>query len=260
MPFELRIALRYLTARRKQAFISVISAISILGVAVGVMAVLISLGLMTGLQAEVRSRILGATAHVSLFPSRSESFEDYREIVRRVRKLPRVLGSAPALYGKCVLSSTTSSQLATIKGILPSDEETVTELASQADPGAMAALASPGAGLAPILLGRDLAAALSVGAGDVVTVTAPQGRLSPDGRASPGRPLQTGRDGAERSLRVRLQLGVPAPVRSAAALRGRRPRDPRRGPRRRHVRGEGDRALPAQGSGRGLHRARTGST
>jgi len=181
MPFELRVALRYLTARRKQAFISVISAISILGVAVGVMAVLISLGLMTGLQAEVRSRILGATAHLSLFPSRTESFEDYRGVVDRVRRLPRVLGSAPALYGKGVVSSTTTSQLATIKGIVPADEDTVTQLAAQADPGAMKALAAPAAGLAPILLGHDMAAALGVGTGDVVTVTAPQGRLSPMG-------------------------------------------------------------------------------
>jgi lipoprotein-releasing system permease protein len=181
MPFELRVALRYLTARRKQAFISVISGISILGVAVGVMAVLIALGLMTGLQTEVRSRILGATAHISLFPGRSDFFEDYREVVVRLRRLPRVLGSAPALYGKGVISSTTGQQLATLKGIVPGDEQTVTDLAAQADPGAMAALTSGGGGLAPILLGKDMAESLAVGAGDVVTVTVPQGRLSPMG-------------------------------------------------------------------------------
>jgi lipoprotein-releasing system permease protein len=181
MPFELRVALRYLTARRKQAFISVISAISILGVAVGVMAVLIALGLMTGLQAEVRSRILGATAHISLFPSREDFLEDYRDVVARLRKVPHVLGSAPALYGKAVISSTTSQQLATLKGILPVDERTVTDLASQASPGSLEALESPGTGLSPILLGKDLAQSLGVAAGDVVTVTVPQGRLSPMG-------------------------------------------------------------------------------
>jgi lipoprotein-releasing system permease protein len=181
MPFELRVALRYLTARRKQAFISVISAISILGVAVGVMAVLIALGLMTGLQTEVRSRILGATAHISLFPARSDFFEDYRDIVTRLRRVPHVLGSAPALYGKGVISSSTGQQLATLKGILPSDERTVTDLVSQASPGSLEALGSPGTGLGPILLGKDLAQSLGVGSGDVVTVTVPQGRLSPMG-------------------------------------------------------------------------------
>ena len=81
MPFELRIALRYLTARRKQAFISVISAISVLGVVVGVMALMVALGLMTGLQREIRSKILGATAHVSIFRSGNEPFDNYREVV-----------------------------------------------------------------------------------------------------------------------------------------------------------------------------------
>ena len=183
LPFELRIALRYLMARRKQAFISVISGISILGVAVGVMAVLIALGLMTGLQGEVRSRILGATAHVSIFNSRSEPLEDYRSVVAAVRRVPRVLGSAPALYGKGVISGPTGTTgLATLKGIVPADERTVTELATQVEDGNLDVLGPTTAeGMAPILLGRDLAVSLAVGAGDVVTVMSPQGRLSPMG-------------------------------------------------------------------------------
>ena len=72
MPWELRVALRYLTARRKQAFISLISAVAVLGVAVGVAALFIALGLMTGLQSEIRARILGATAHVSIFRARAQ--------------------------------------------------------------------------------------------------------------------------------------------------------------------------------------------
>jgi lipoprotein-releasing system permease protein len=181
MPFELRVALRYLTARRKQAFISVISGISILGVAVGVMAVLIALALMTGLQTEVQSRILGATAHMTLFPSRSDYIDDYREVVRRLRAVPHVLGSAPAIYGKGVVSSHTGQQLATLKGIVPADERTVTDLATQTDPAALEAFERETPGLAPVLLGRDMAEALGVGAGDVVSVTVPQGRLSPMG-------------------------------------------------------------------------------
>src|SRR6059036_115659 len=109
LPFELLIALRYLTAKRKQAFISVISSISVLGVVVGVMALMVALGLMTGLQREIRSRILGATAHISVFKSRNDTFENYREVVEAVRKAPHVQGAAPALYGKGLLTSGTAS-------------------------------------------------------------------------------------------------------------------------------------------------------
>src|SRR5512142_2573415 len=105
MPWELRVALRYLTARRKQAFISLISGVAILGVAVGVMALLIALGLMTGLQSEIRARILGATAHISVFRLRSESSEDYGPALAKIRRLPGVAGVAPALHGQVLLTS-----------------------------------------------------------------------------------------------------------------------------------------------------------
>jgi lipoprotein-releasing system permease protein len=181
MPFELRVALRYLAARRKQAFVSFISGISVLGVAVGVMALLIALGLMTGLQGEIRARILGATAHLSLFKAGGEAFDDYREVVARVRALPRVQGAAPAFYTKALVTSTASSALATLKGIVPAQERSVTELGSQVVSGSLAALDDAQAAVAPILLGDDLARALAVGPGDVVTVISPQGHLTPVG-------------------------------------------------------------------------------
>ena len=182
MPFELRIALRYLTARRKQAFISVISAISVLGVVVGVMALMVALGLMTGLQREIRSKILGATAHISIFRSGNEPFDNYRDVVARVRTVPHVLGSAPTVYGKGLMITAGGSAVATLKGIVPAMESSVTDLASQVEEGQLDALERTEAGsLPPILLGRDLASTLGVGMGDVVTVTSPEGRLSPLG-------------------------------------------------------------------------------
>ena len=182
MPFELRIALRYLSARRKQAFISLISFISVLGVAVGVMALLIALGLMTGLQGEIRTRILGATAHVSVFRAGNLPLEGYKELAQRLRNLPGVQGTAPVAYGKGLLSSAVGSGVATLKGIVPQDEATVTDIAKQIEEGSLEPLASAsGEGLPPILLGRELALRLGVGAGDVVTVTSPQGRLTPLG-------------------------------------------------------------------------------
>jgi lipoprotein-releasing system permease protein len=183
LPFELRIALRYLTARRKQAFISLISAISVLGVVVGVMALLIALALMTGLQGEIRAMILGTTAHLSVFKNRSEGLDNYREVAEAVRKVPRVLGTAPAVYGKALMVSPAASDVATIKGVLPRLENTVTDLASQIATGSLRPLESATGpdGLAPILLGQDLASKLGVGVGDVVSLTSPQGRLSPMG-------------------------------------------------------------------------------
>ena len=183
MPFELRIALRYLTARRKQALISLISVLQVLGVVVGVMALLISLALMTGLQGEIRSMILGTTAHISVFKSRSEGFDDYRAATEAVRKVPRVLGSAPTVYGKVLIVSPAASDVATIKGILPQLENTVTDLGSQVVTGSLAPIAKDAGpdGLAPVLLGQELASKLALSVGDVVTVHSPQGRLSPMG-------------------------------------------------------------------------------
>jgi lipoprotein-releasing system permease protein len=181
VPFELRVAIRYLTARRKQAFISLISGISVLGVIVGVMALMIALGLMTGLQSEIRTKILGATAHLSIFKSRSNGMDNHPAIVEKVRGLPGVMGAAPAVYGKALLSSSTGVAPVTFKGVVPEEERTVTELGRQVEGGELEALRDGAADLAPVLLGRDLAAALAVGPGDVVTVTSPQGRLSPLG-------------------------------------------------------------------------------
>ncbi len=182
MPFELRIALRYLTARRKQAFISVISAISVLGVVVGVMALMVALGLMTGLQREIRSKILGATAHISIFRSGNEPFDNYGEVVKKARAVPRVLGVAPTVYGKGLMTTAGGSAVAMLKGIVPAQERTVTDLASQVVEGQLDALDHVAEGsLPPVLLGRDLASTLGVGVGDVVSVTSPNGRLSPYG-------------------------------------------------------------------------------
>ncbi len=182
MSFSWFIALRYLTARRKQAFISVISAISVLGVVVGVMALMVALGLMTGLQRGIRTMILGATSHVGVYRSGGDGVEDYDRVVEAVRTLPGVLGSAPAVYGKGLLSSPAGSpDVVTIKGIIPRLERTVTDIADQVQGGSIDALAQAGDGPAPILLGRDLAMKLAVDVGDVVTVLSPEGRLSPVG-------------------------------------------------------------------------------
>ena len=103
LPFELFIAFRYLLAKRKQAFISLISFISVIGVMVGVMAVLIALALMTGLQGELRERIVGASAHVYVFKI-GEGIRDIPAEVAKLKQVPRVVGAAPAAIGKGLLT------------------------------------------------------------------------------------------------------------------------------------------------------------
>src|SRR5688500_9186728 len=105
MSFELFIALRYLLAGRKQAFISLISLISVLGVAVGVMALLIALALMTGLQGELRDRIIGSAAHVYVFKVGVGGITEPEAEMKRLLQMPRVQGAAPVIVGKAMISS-----------------------------------------------------------------------------------------------------------------------------------------------------------
>jgi lipoprotein-releasing system permease protein len=146
------------------------------------MALMVALGLMTGLQGEIRTKILGATAHISIFRSGNEPFDNYRDVVAKVRTVPGVLGAAPAVYGKGLMMTAGGSAVATLKGVVPAQERTVTDLASQVEEGQLAALDQVAEGsLPPVLLGRDLASTLGVGVGDVLSVTSPNGRLSPYG-------------------------------------------------------------------------------
>lgn len=179
MPYELQIALRYLLAKRKQAFISVISLVSILGVSVGVMALVIALALMTGLQQGVRDRILGASAHVYVWKQGGSA--DYTAEVARLEAVPGVAGAAPALLTKALVSSHRREAFVTIKGIDPALEPRVTELARAMIAGDLNELASVGEELPGVVVGQTLASELGVFVGDAVTVITPAGTLSPVG-------------------------------------------------------------------------------
>src|SRR3954466_6679052 len=180
IPFELHVALRYLLAKRKQAFISVISAISTLGVTVGVMALVIALALMTGLQQELRDRILGSNPHI--FVWKRSGLVDYRAESEKLRKMPHVVGAAPAILGKALVSAAGDQAFINVKGIDPALEPSVTAIAGAMRSGSLDALAKE----APdkpdaILLGADLAAQLGVSMGDEISVLTQQGTLSPMG-------------------------------------------------------------------------------
>jgi lipoprotein-releasing system permease protein len=180
MPFELFVALRYLLARRKQAFISLISLISTLGVTVGVMALIIALALMTGLQGELRDRILGSTAHVYVW--KTGGIKDYHAEVRRIAGVEGVAAAGPAIMGKALISTDRSDQFITIKGVDPSLEQKVTDIQRSMLHGRLEALNSSSEEQpAGILLGRDLAQQLGVEVGESVTLVTPSGTLSPMG-------------------------------------------------------------------------------
>ena len=117
LPFELHVALRYLLAKRKQAFISVISLISTLGVGVGVMAVVIALAIMTGLQQELRDRILGSNPHIYVLSR--DGFRDYQAEIGTLRRMPHVAGAAPAILGRALVSAQGRNEPVQIKGIDP---------------------------------------------------------------------------------------------------------------------------------------------
>ena len=186
MRFELFIALRYLLARRKQAFISVISLISTIGVAVGVIALIVALALMTGIQGELRDRILGSTAHIYVW--KTGGIEDYHAEVKRLLTVPRVRGAAPGIMGKALISSPSGKSFITVKGIDPALEPNVTDIQTAMQSGRVEDLATgepPG-----ILIGRQLAEALAVKVGDTVTLLTDQGTLSPGGMLPRSRPAR----------------------------------------------------------------------
>jgi lipoprotein-releasing system permease protein len=189
VPFELHVAWRYLLAKRKQAFISLISLISTLGVAVGVSALVIALALMTGLQGEVRDRILGAQPHIYVW--KQGGLVDHARDAEALRAVPGVTGVAPAILGKALIRTSRGDAFITLKGIDPALEGAVTDLGRSMQQGTVGALVDRPAEAPPgILIGVDLANTIGAYVGDDVTLTTPDGTLSPMGMIPRSRRFQ----------------------------------------------------------------------
>lgn len=182
------VARRYLTARRRQAFISLISAVSVLGVGVGVMAVIIALALMTGVQGELRDRIVGSTAHMYIY-KQDGPFVDLEGDRARVM-VPGVEASAPAILGAALLQAGTL-EYAMIKGIDPALEVGVTDIAGAVQSGSLEALTNRGPDAREgIVLGADLADQMGLRLGDIVDVVTAQTTATPGGQMNRRRPLE----------------------------------------------------------------------
>src|SRR3954451_16087760 len=180
LPFEVFVALRYLLAKRKQAFISLISLISAVGVMVGVMAVLIALALMTGLQGELRDRLVGSAAHIYVI--KSGGLKEPQKEVERLLAVPHVIGAAPVVQGKGIMPTDAGGQpFVEIKGVMPDQERTVTQIAKAIVSGSLDALNTAAGETPTVLLGKDLAAELHVSVGDSVRLITPESTLTPIG-------------------------------------------------------------------------------
>jgi lipoprotein-releasing system permease protein len=199
MRFELFIAARYLRARRRQAVVGVITAISVVGVAAGVASLIIALAITNGMKRDLQERLVGSTAHVDLMRIAGDGMRDWRPLLARLRALPHVTAAAPGLYEQVLISRGAHSGGALVEGIVPAEQRTVSDVlqtivagsaqplepapqqgSESASPQVSDAERAAGA-LPPIVIGSDLAENVGAQVGDTVLVTSPQGELTPLG-------------------------------------------------------------------------------
>jgi len=180
MRYEWFIGLRYLKAKRKQTFISIITFISIVGVVVGVMTLIVVLAVMSGFEKTLKEKILGTQAHLTLLKAGQEGMEHYEEVTKKVGEVKGVISAAPVIYSQVMLSSELNVSGVVLKGIDPDLEGKVTELAHNMKVGRLQDLKgesdSPG-----IILGVELAKQLGVSPNDAIQVISPLGTMTPMG-------------------------------------------------------------------------------
>ncbi len=197
MKFEIFVALRYLRARRKQTMVSVISVISVLGIAAGVMALVIALALSTGFKEDIQNKILGTTPAITLMRNDNGPLLGFDALLREIGPMPRINGSAPAIYDVAFIESDRQFQDARIKGVIPSREKSVSDFFDhivEGDPRALDDEKLPSRGdpssRENIMVGKEMARALGLHCGDRVKVTRPMGKITPIGRVDSWKTLR----------------------------------------------------------------------
>ena len=198
MRFELFIAARYLRAKRRQAVVGVITAISVIGVAAGVASLIIALAITNGMRRDLQQRLVGSTAHVMLMRVSADGIRDWRPLMARLRALPHVTAAAPGLYEEVLISRNAKSAGALVEGIVPADLRTVSDLLQSVQQGSAKDLqpvaqasdsasqrvgesATTAQATPPIVIGQDIATTIGAEVGDTILVTSPQGELTPLG-------------------------------------------------------------------------------
>ena len=179
LPFELFVGLRYTRAKRKNHFISFISLTSMVGIALGVAALIVVLSVMNGFQAELRNRILGVASHIEV-TGPNNKLESWQTLIPRIKQNPQVRETAPYITAQGMLSFGEGVQGAIVRGIIPLAEDKVADLGRHMKAGSLNDLK---AGEFGIILGSDLAFNLGATLGDKVVVVSPQGQFTPTGVA-----------------------------------------------------------------------------
>jgi lipoprotein-releasing system permease protein len=181
IPYELLIGWRYTRAgrsSRRNGFISFISGVSMLGIALGVAALIIVLSVMNGFQKEVRDRMLGVVSHIEVYARGGQALPDIARTLRQAKANPQVIGAAPFIAAQALLARGEDMKGIVVRGIDPALEHEVTDLASGAQQAVLAQLEPGSFG---VVLGNELARSLGVRTGDKVTLVAPSGQVTPAG-------------------------------------------------------------------------------
>jgi lipoprotein-releasing system permease protein len=181
LPYELQLGWRYTRAgraTRRNGFISFISGVSMLGIGLGVAALIIVLSVMNGFQKEVRDRMLGVVSHIEIFSRDGQALADIGPIMAAARKNAQVVGVAPFIATQALIARGEDMKGTLVRGIDPKLEPEVTDFATTAQQGVLARLVPGEFG---VVLGGELARSLFVRAGDQVTLVAPGGQVTPAG-------------------------------------------------------------------------------
>lgn len=181
MYFEFLLAMRYLKAKRKQAFISIITLILIVGVMMGVMALIVVLSVMNGFRADLMSKILGVNAHI-LVSHYGNSFNNYEEILKDINTVDGVVATTPFVYSEVMINGSGITSGAVLRGLETASAKSVIDIAPMIIQGSLSSLDNTKDGLPSIIIGSELAKQVGVMPGDVLNVISPQGRLTPLGR------------------------------------------------------------------------------
>jgi lipoprotein-releasing system permease protein len=176
-PYELFIGLRYTRAKRRTHFISFISGVSMLGIALGIAALITVMSVMNGFEKEIRARILGAAAHVQVLGG-DRGIADWEAVSAQARRHPEVVSSAPFVQAQGLLSTGSAVRGVFVRGIVPELEDQVADFSKHMSAGSLAALKPGGFGVA---IGVGIARALQLRVGDKVTLISPQGQVTPAG-------------------------------------------------------------------------------
>ena len=177
LPYELLVGLRYTRAKRRNHFISFISLASMIGIALGVMALIVVLSVMNGFQKDIRARILGVASHIQISGA-NERLANWQDVAAQAMKFPDVRASAPFVNGQGLLTFDSAVKGVLIRGIDAQQEQNVADIHKHMMGGRLSELR---AGEFGIVLGSVLARELGVGLGDKVTLITPQGQVTPAG-------------------------------------------------------------------------------